>query len=105
MLPARLRRVCGKPVAGIFLLRHICGDRRPSGRRHRKCERLYWNPSRNGRSLRSLFYRLVQVVTMMWNALSRLRLTLLMRLALLMTTGVILLLAAVPPAQAAEPSA
>src|SRR6202048_4496049 len=36
---------------------------------------------------------------MMRNALSRLR------LALLMTTGVILLLAAAPPAQAAEPSA
>ena len=42
---------------------------------------------------------------MMWNSLSRFRLTLLMRLALLMTTGVILLLAAAPSARAAEPSA
>src|SRR5882757_80882 len=42
---------------------------------------------------------------MMWNSLSRLRLTILIRPALLMTTGVILLLAAAPPAQAAEPSA
>src|SRR5882757_7266258 len=42
---------------------------------------------------------------MMWNSLSRLRLTILIRPALLMTTGVILLLAAAPPAHAAEPSA
>ena len=42
---------------------------------------------------------------MMRNALSRLRVTLVIRLAFLMTTGVILPLAAAPPAQAAEPSA
>jgi Uncharacterized protein conserved in bacteria (DUF2147) len=47
-----------------------------------------------------------QVVKMMRNALSRLRLTLLMKRAALVTTAVILLLAAAPPAQAAEqPSA
>jgi hypothetical protein len=66
------------------------------GVRARPAAFVYWNPSRNGRSLRPLFYRLVKVMTM-----QNMRCRFQLMFAVLLALGLSITL----PAQAAEPSA